>query len=138
MLKLIMNIFFLLSTAQVPGLGQDCWWAGRWAEHWATAWAEDGVTGEAGGTGVGGEAAEAGEVSNSMSQSTSLSCLHCNKNPIYVFIFGELRGHSPNFHIHVSVSDLYIPRMGPHISCSRIGRSMWEYINCSQIHECGN
>ncbi len=21
----------------------------------------------------------------------------------------ELRGHSPNFHIHVSVSDLYIP-----------------------------
>jgi hypothetical protein len=23
-----------------------------------------------------------------------------------------LRGHSPNFHIHVSVSDLYIPRIG--------------------------
>jgi hypothetical protein len=24
----------------------------------------------------------------------------------------------------VSVSDLYIPRIGPHISCSRIGRSI--------------
>jgi hypothetical protein len=23
----------------------------------------------------------------------------------------ELRGHSPNFHIHVSVSDLYIPQI---------------------------
>jgi hypothetical protein len=47
---------------------------------------------------------------------------HCNENPIYVFLFWELRGLSPHFHIHVSVSDLYIPRIGPHISCSRIGR----------------
>ncbi len=30
--------------------------------------------------------------------------------------FRELRGLTPNFHIHVSVSDLYIPRIGPHIS----------------------
>ncbi len=41
---------------------------------------------------------------------------HCKENPIYVFIFWELRGLSPNFHIHVSVSDLYIPRISPHIS----------------------
>ncbi len=41
--------------------------------------------------------------------------LHCNENPIYVFLFWELRGLSPNFHIHVSVSDLYILRIGPHI-----------------------
>ena len=27
----------------------------------------------------------------------------------------ELGGLSPNFHIHVSVSDLYIPQNGPHI-----------------------
>jgi hypothetical protein len=27
----------------------------------------------------------------------------------------KLRGLSPNFHIRVSVSDLYIPRIGPHI-----------------------
>ncbi len=26
-----------------------------------------------------------------------------------------MRGLSPNFHIHVSVSDLYTPRIGPHI-----------------------
>jgi hypothetical protein len=31
-----------------------------------------------------------------------------------------LRGLSPNFYIHVvSVSDLFIPRIGPHISSSR-------------------
>ena len=41
---------------------------------------------------------------------------HCNENPIYVFLFWELRGLSPNFHIHVYVSDLYITRIGPHIS----------------------
>ncbi len=42
--------------------------------------------------------------------------IHCKENPIYVFLFWELRGLSRNFHIHVSVSDLYIPRIGPHIS----------------------
>jgi hypothetical protein len=42
--------------------------------------------------------------------------VHCKENPIYVFLFWELRSLSPNFHIHVSVSDLYIPRIGPHIS----------------------
>jgi hypothetical protein len=35
---------------------------------------------------------------------------HCNENPIYEFLFWELRGLSPNFHIRASVSDLYIPR----------------------------
>ncbi len=47
---------------------------------------------------------------------------HCHENPIDVFLFGELPGLNPNFHIHVSVSDLYISRIGPHISCNRIGR----------------
>jgi hypothetical protein len=32
-----------------------------------------------------------------------------------IFPEKELRSLSPNFHIHVSVSDLYIPRIGPHI-----------------------
>jgi hypothetical protein len=41
--------------------------------------------------------------------------LHSNENPIYVFLFLELRSLSPNFRIQVSVSDLYIPRIGPHI-----------------------
>ncbi len=41
--------------------------------------------------------------------------VHFNENPIYVFLFWELRGLSPNFRIHVSVHNLYIPRMRPHI-----------------------
>ncbi len=36
------------------------------------------------------------------------SLVHCNENPIYVFLFWELCGLSPNFYIHVYVSDLYI------------------------------
>ncbi len=43
------------------------------------------------------------------------STVHCNENPMYVFLFWEFRGLSPNFHIQVSVSDLYIHRIGPHI-----------------------
>ncbi len=41
--------------------------------------------------------------------------VHCNESLIYVFPGKELRGQSPKFHIHVSVSDLYIPRIGPQI-----------------------
>ncbi len=37
--------------------------------------------------------------------------LHCKENPIYVLPEKKLRGLSPNFHIHVSVSDLYIPTL---------------------------
>ncbi len=33
--------------------------------------------------------------------------MHCNENPIDVFLFWELRGLSPNFHIHVSVYRLH-------------------------------
>jgi hypothetical protein len=38
--------------------------------------------------------------------------IHCHKNPIYVFPEKELCGLRPDFHIHVSVSDLFIPRIG--------------------------
>jgi hypothetical protein len=41
--------------------------------------------------------------------------VHCNENHIYVYPEKELRGLSPNVNIHVSVSDIYIPRTGPHI-----------------------
>ncbi len=40
---------------------------------------------------------------------------------LYIPFLG-LRGLSPNFHINVSVSDLYIRRIGPHISSSRKSR----------------
>ncbi len=42
----------------------------------------------------------------------------CNENPIGVFQKKKLRGLSPLspcLHIHVSVIDSYIPRIGPHI-----------------------
>ncbi len=47
--------------------------------------------------------------------------MHCNGNSVYICLSWELSGLSPNFHIHVSVSDLYVPRIGPHISSSRKG-----------------
>ncbi len=52
--------------------------------------------------------------------------MHCNENPIHVFLFWQLRAASvPIFpHSSVCVSDLYIPWIGPQISCSRRGRSM--------------
>jgi hypothetical protein len=50
--------------------------------------------------------------------------VHCKENPINVFLLWEFRSLSPNFQINVSVSDLYIPKTGPLISCSKIGRSI--------------
>jgi hypothetical protein len=50
--------------------------------------------------------------------------LHCTENPNYVFPEMKLRVFIPNSCIDVSVNDLYIPRIGPQISCSRIGRSI--------------
>ncbi len=38
--------------------------------------------------------------------------INCDENPIYVFPEAELCGLSPNFHIHVSMSDLYILTIG--------------------------
>ncbi len=49
--------------------------------------------------------------------------------PFYIFLFWELRVLSPNFHIHVSVNNLYSPRIGPHISSSRKGRPSLEIYN---------
>jgi hypothetical protein len=46
--------------------------------------------------------------------------IHCKEDPIYVFSEMKLRGLVPNFHIHVSVSELHIPTIGPPICCSKI------------------
>ncbi len=49
--------------------------------------------------------------------------VHCNENPVSVFPEKELRGLSPNIHIHVSVSDLYILGIGPcNFPAAEIGR----------------
>ncbi len=38
-----------------------------------------------------------------------MDVLHCKEDPNYVFPEMKLRGLIPNFHIHVSVSVLFIP-----------------------------
>ncbi len=54
-----------------------------------------------------------------------------------VFLFWEFRGLSPNFHIHASVSDLCISRIGPHIISLQEKRQTetGNTINLSQIYE---
>jgi hypothetical protein len=54
--------------------------------------------------------------------------MHCSENSIYVFPEKELRGLSPNFHIHVSVSDF--------MQTDRWNK--YKYINPSQTNECRN
>jgi hypothetical protein len=43
------------------------------------------------------------------------SVLHCKQDLIDLFPEIKLCGLVPNFHIHVTVSDLYIPTIGPPI-----------------------
>jgi hypothetical protein len=54
-----------------------------------------------------------------------------------IFPEKEYRGLSPNFHIHVSVIDLYIPTIGAYICWRKYVDRSWDYINRSQTHECG-
>ncbi len=71
--------------------------------------------------------------------------LHCSEDLIFAFLFWELGGLSPNFHIHVSLSDLYFPSIHPHISCicrsivgiykSLIGTWMWKFGLCCPERE---
>jgi hypothetical protein len=59
---------------------------------------------------------------------------HGTKNSKQIFPEIKLCGLVQNFHINVSMSDLYIPTIGPPIGEDR----SWEWINRSQIHESGN
>ncbi len=53
-------------------------------------------------------------------QATTLQ-MHCTQNPKQIFPEMKLRGFVPNFYIHVSVSDLCIPTIGPQTQYSKIG-----------------
>ncbi len=53
------------------------------------------------------------------SMNENLQWLHCTWNPIYVFPEMKLWGLVSNSYIHVSVSDLYIPRIGMPIRVQR-------------------
>jgi hypothetical protein len=39
--------------------------------------------------------------------------VHCTENLKHIFPEMKLRGLVPDFYVHVSVSDLYIPMIGP-------------------------
>jgi hypothetical protein len=60
--------------------------------------------------------------------------------PKLIFTEKELRGLSPNFHIHVSVSESSIPTFSLPILLLEICGPILgiQYINRSQIHESGN
>jgi hypothetical protein len=53
------------------------------------------------------------------------------KNSKLIFPEKELLDHSPNFHIHVSVGDLYIPTIDLPILLQEYVDRSWEYINRS-------
>ncbi len=46
--------------------------------------------------------------------------MHCTENLKQAFPELKLRGLVPNLYIHVSVSDLYIPTIGPQTQYSKI------------------
>ncbi len=52
---------------------------------------------------------------------------HNTENSKQIFPEKELRGLSPNFHIHMPVSDLYIPRISPPI-----------FLQQNRQNDCGN
>jgi hypothetical protein len=54
------------------------------------------------------------KIGGTSTASNSFLVTHCTKNPIYVFPGMKLHGLAPNSYIHVSVSDLYTPRIGSH------------------------
>ncbi len=63
---------------------------------------------------------------NPLCSPTALFCTALQGKSHLCIPFWELRGLTPNFHIYVSVSDLYIPRIGPHISLQQNGRPVLE------------
>jgi len=50
----------------------------------------------------------------------------------------KLCGLVPTFCIHISVSDLYIPKISPPTLLFAFVDRSWDYIHRSQIHECRN
>jgi hypothetical protein len=64
---------------------------------------------------------------------------HDIENSKQIFQEKELRGHSPNSHIRVSVNDLYIPTTGlPFLlQENTCGPILVIHLNCSQAKECG-
>jgi hypothetical protein len=69
-------------------------------------------------------------IADKYSMASFLLWMHCKENLIYVFLFWELRGLSPNFHIYVSGSNYIFPGSVHIFPCSRIGRPILEIYKC--------
>ncbi len=52
--------------------------------------------------------------------------MNFTENSKQIFPEMKLRGLVPNFYIHVSVHDLYIPMIGPQTQYNKIGRDGWD------------
>jgi hypothetical protein len=52
--------------------------------------------------------------------------VHCNENPIYLFLFWELCGLSPNFHIHVPVRIYIFPGLVHIFPAGKYADQLWE------------
>ncbi len=75
---------------------------------------------------------------------------HCNENPRYVFLFWELRGLSPNFHIHVCELFIYSQDQFTYFPAAELGRLilgmyksltgiwMWKFVLRPHIFFSGN
>jgi hypothetical protein len=64
--------------------------------------------------------------------------LHFNANHIYVFLFWEWRGLSPNFHIRVFEGFIYSQDRSTYSPAAELANLSWIYINLSKIYECRN
>jgi hypothetical protein len=60
---------------------------------------------------------------------------HDTENLKQIFPEKKMRGHSPNFHIPVSVSDFYIPSIDLPILLGKYVDPFRDYINRSQTPE---
>ncbi len=63
------------------------------------------------------------------------------KNSKQIFTEMKLRGVSPRFYIHVSVSDLYITTIGLPVICKKIGGpivGIYKTLTDTLMCECGN
>jgi hypothetical protein len=55
----------------------------------------------------------------SLARCLPVSAAHCKEDPIDVFPEMKLRGLIPNFHIHVSVCDLYIHHQSTYFAAAK-------------------
>ncbi len=61
--------------------------------------------------------------------------LYCTENPTYVFPEMKLRGLITNSYFHIFERFVYI--FPASFAAAKSVDGSWEYINCSQIHDCG-